>query len=766
MTDLLDRARVALADRYPVERQLGEGGAAIVFLAEDRKHHRRVAVKVLRPEVASALGADRFLREIELAARLSHPHILTLIDSGVANGLFYYVMPYVESDSLRARLQREGRLPIEGAVEIARAIAGALDHAHRHGIVHRDIKPENILLQGGLPVVTDFGIATALTTAGGERLTATGIAVGTPAYMSPEQVAGDPALDGRSDVYSLGCVLYEMLTGDPPFAGASAQAVMSKRITEPEPRVSAARHDVTAEIDDVVCQAMAREPANRFATGGQFAQALATARTGVSRARTAGHAEMSLAVLPFANLSADRENEYFSDGVAEEIMNALGQVPRLRVTARTSAFAFKGKNTNVREIGRALNVGHVLEGSVRRTGQRIRITAQLIDVSGGHQLWSERYDRELQDVFAVQDEIAAMIVSRLKAGLATAAPRERPKRSLDAHDAYLRGRFDVAKGTPESLLRSIGHFERAIRVDPDYAEAHLGIAEALSFYGLLAPVPPETLAQAHSSVARALELDDTLPEAHASLGCLQFWFGWQWAEAERSLARALALGPNSALAHYHYATLLVNLGRPNEAVAVSKRMVDLDPLWVAGHHVLGFCLYTAGQFAEATDASGRALAIAPDFVLSLDVKAFAELALGRHDHALDLFGRAVTLSPGDSIAMAGLVQTNARMGRMVEAHAVMRDIEERSSRNAILTSAVLWGQCALGQIEEAIALLPRMIAEHDIMVQCLTSFAWWDPLRGHPHFEALLRELKFPAYALAFSESRRLRAATPVPAVS
>ncbi|MGI9044683.1 MAG: protein kinase domain-containing protein, partial [Gemmatimonadaceae bacterium] len=415
----IERLRDALGQSYTIDRELGRGGMATVFLAQDVKHDRVVALKVLHPDLAASLGPERFLREIKLAARLNHPHILPLFDSGDASGLLYYVMPYVEGESLRERLDRETQLPIEEAVHHGRAIASALDYAHRQNVVHRDIKPENVMLYEGEAMVMDFGIAKAVSAAGTETLTQTGMMIGTPAYVSPEQAAGEINLDGKSDQYSLACVVYEMITGERPFAGGTPQAIMAKRFTEAPRLLRELRAAVPESVEKAVARAMSTEATARYSTTAQFGQALASGNlvtpTNTETVPVAViSAAKSVAVLPFANMSADAENEYFTDGMAEEIINALSKIQSLRVASRTSSFAFKGKNEDIGEIGKKLKVSTVLEGSVRKMGNKLRITAQLINVADTYQLWSERYDREMEDVFAIQDDISQAIVKALR----------------------------------------------------------------------------------------------------------------------------------------------------------------------------------------------------------------------------------------------------------------------------------------------------------------------------------------------------------------
>ena len=417
-TDPLPRMRAALADRYTLERELGRGGMAVVYLAQDLKHGRQVAIKVLKPELAAAVGRERFLREIETAAGLTHPHILPLHDSGEADGFLYYVIPYIDGESLRDRLDRERQLPIDDALQIAREIADALNYAHSQNVLHRDIKPENILLSAGHALVTDFGIARTITATGAGPLTEVGALVGTPAYMSPEQVDGSQHIDGRADIYSLGCVLFEMLVGERPFKGSTLTALIANRLSVPTPSPRAFRELVPEAIDAAVKKAMASLPADRFSKAAQFAEALSPSRTAAATPDAAPVKPNSIAVLPFANMSPDPDNEYFSDGITEEIINALCQLPSLSVAARTSTFAFKGKTIEIADVGKKLKVATVLAGSVRKAGNRVRITAELINVADGYHLWSERYDSEMDDIFALQDHIARAIALRFELTLA------------------------------------------------------------------------------------------------------------------------------------------------------------------------------------------------------------------------------------------------------------------------------------------------------------------------------------------------------------
>jgi TolB-like protein/tRNA A-37 threonylcarbamoyl transferase component Bud32 len=425
--DLFECLQSALEARYSIEREIGHGGMAVVYRARDTRHDRIVALKVLQPRFSEMLGADRFLREIRVAARLHHPHLLPLYDSGEAGGFLYYVTPCIEGGSLRDLISREGRLAPARALRLAREVADALDYAHRQQVIHRDVKPENILLDEGHAIVADFGVARAVSVAAESTLTQPGLLVGTPVYMSPEQADVNAPLDGRSDIYSLGCVLYEMIAGHPPFTATSPIALLALRLTEPAPTLAAAGVSVSRALEHLVARILAREPGDRVQSAAELALLLGAAERQLDQGivtpvevpppRTA-----AMAVLPFVNVSADPENEYFSDGITEELITALGRVEGLRVVSRASAFTFKGRGVDMREVGQRLNVGAVLEGSVRRAGDRVRVTAQLVDAANGYQLWSDSYERKLADVFVLQEELTQAIVRSLPLPVARSQP--------------------------------------------------------------------------------------------------------------------------------------------------------------------------------------------------------------------------------------------------------------------------------------------------------------------------------------------------------
>ena len=749
MSDVPGRLTAALEGRYRLEHELGSGGMATVYLARDLKHDRDVAVKVMRTELAESLGRDRFLREIQLAARLSHPHILPLHDSGEAQGTLFYVMPNVQGQSLRDRLNAAGKLPVAEAVRIAQEVAGALDYAHRHDVIHRDIKPENIMLQDGHALVADFGIGKAVSEAGSDTLTQTGMSVGTPAYMSPEQAVGE-GIDGRSDLYALGCVLYEMLVGEPPFTGPNAQAVIAKRFVQTPADVQALREGVPRPVARAVQTALQRTPIDRFETGALFATALGEVES-VATAAPSAAPEKSLAVLPFTSLSRDGDDEMFADGVTEEILNALAQIPGLRVAGRSSSFSFKGKNEDLRSVGAKLGVATVLEGTLRRAGSRLRITVQLVDAADGYQLWSDRYDRVIEDVFAVQDEIAATIADRLR--LSFARGREGgarvPTKNLAAYELYLKGRGQLYR-RGKAIAEAIACFEQAVALDPDYAQAWAGLADGLtvSAHGGYAPAR-QLMPRALAAARRAVALDDDLAEAHAALACATMLYERNDELAGRAFRRSLELNPNypQALGWYGLWYQQWIMGNYEEGRAALERLREVDALSAYAHVMMAFSGYSGGKSPMAVQEARRGTELDPQSFLAWWCLSCALQLSGDFDAAVLAAERAAAMSGRHQWAMAVLASSLARSGRMDEAREAYAELQARRAQGYLQPGLVCVAAADVLGIDAGISEVARAVDDLDpLFVTIARNTPMLDPMRSDPRFHSLVAKLNLPGY--------------------
>jgi eukaryotic-like serine/threonine-protein kinase len=734
----LDRLTSALAGRYSLERELGSGGMATVYLAEDLKHRRKVAIKVLRPEVAALLGRERFLREIEIAAGLNHPHIISLYDSGESEGFLFYVMPCIRGESLRQRLRREKQLPIDAALRFTLQAAAALHHAHERGLVHRDIKPENILLHEGEAMVADFGVAWAASAAG-DRLTATGLALGTPEYMSPEQAAGEGGLDARSDVYSLGCVLYELLAGEPPHTGVTAQAVIAKRFTDPVPAVRRIRPTVPAAMEQALMKALAPVPADRFESADAFAKALTAPAAVQPRAR-------SVAVLPFLNFSTDPENEFFADGITEDVTAQLSKIRSLKVISRTSVMPFKKREQSLREIGAQLDVATLLEGSVRRAGSRVRIVAQLIDAETDRHLWAQTYDRDLTDIFAIQTDVALQIAAALEAELSPEEKHRLHKQQTDdlqAYQYYVLGQQCLTRWTQEGIDKGIQYLEQAAARDPAYAlpYAALGYVYTDMGLGVAGALPSdEAFRRAKAAVARALEIDPGLAEAHAVLGYLKCGSDFDWPGAEAEFKRAIELNPNSGNAYDYYGLMLAALERYDEALVMQQRAHELDPLVHRGTDI-ATTLLRAGRYDEALGVVTRVLDVDPHYGLGHTTLGWTYFLKGLRDQGIAELWKAVSLSPDSTMYLGQLGEALGMVGRMEEARELLRRLDELSTQRYVSPYHMAYIYTGLGEHERALDFLERAYEERAGAVFGIKGSFLFTPLRSHPRFIALLRKM-------------------------
>ena len=678
MPEQLGRLRDGLAGRYEIESEIGRGGMATVYRARDIHHDRPVALKVLHAKLAESLGAERFQREIRVAASLQHPHILTVHDSGTTGGYLWFTMPFVEGESLRDRISRERQLPIADAVRITREVALALDYAHRHGIVHRDIKPENILLIDGQAIVADFGIARAL---GGsnESLTSTGMIIGTPGYMSPEQAAGDRAIDARTDIYSLGSVLYEMLAGEPLFTAATAQAVIARLMTESARPLPNVRSTVSRQLAGAVEQAMAKSPADRPATAGDFARLLESTATmpaaapavsprrmswwaavaaavvivgvvggalGVlwSRTHAARTGDRKIAVLPFEN-AGSADDEYFADGMTDEVRSRLSTIHGIRVTARASSAQYRRSKKLPREIGRELEVQYLLTGTVRwsKTNgvNRVRVTPELIEVANADTRWSQPYDTVLSDVFAVQASIASKVAEALNVALAPPVEAQlavRPTSNLDAYDEFLKGEQitgSFSNTNPPTLLQGLEHYDQAVRLDSTFARAWSAIARAQSILSFTSPTK-ESVERARVAAEKTLQIAPDRAEARLAMGSYLHNIKMDYEGARQQYLEGLQRDPNNTDLLGALSTVEVTLGKFDDALAHRKQAALLDPRSVNTTRRLAQSYHDLRLFAEEQPAWDRALALAPDNLPIIQAKAIGLLALGQLDsvHAL------------------------------------------------------------------------------------------------------------------------------------
>jgi len=736
----LQHLTTALAGRYRVLREIGRGGMAAVYLADDDKHHRQVAIKVFHVDLAEMMGKDRFLREIELTASLAHPHILPLYDSGVAEGLSYYVMPFVEGRTLRDLLVEKGRLPLEDALRIIAGVADALAFAHRKGIVHRDIKPENVLLQAGHALVADFGIARALSLAGDVGLTMTGMVVGTPSYMSPEQTVGDANVDARSDIYSLACLLFEMLTGAPPFRGGSTADVARRRLTEAAPRLRVSTSQIPAAVDDAVAKALARAPGDRFATADEFAAALRVS-TPTPGPTAAAVVTKGLVVLPFANLSPDPENEFFADGLTEEVIADLSSISALRVISRTSAMRFKASDKDLRTIAGELHVRYVLEGSVRRAGSSLRVTAQLVDADTDSHVWAEKYSGSVEDVFQIQEEISRKIVTALQVKLTDTEVRAAAERPIDnpaAYDCYLQAHHEMLRFTPASLVRAETLADRGLAL---IGENPLLLATRglVSWYYLNFSIRPEEryLDEAASFAARALEQD---PNAFLGIflrGLIAAKRGYIEA-AVRDIRHARELKPGSAPS-LELMRYLFTAGHGDEQIV--DECIRIDPLNPLVWTQTGYARIQWGRVDEAEQAFRRAVDLSDPGSPGRAYIAFGWTILGRREEAIAAFDE-VAATLGDSpYGSVSAFLARALRGDPAAAGQVTPLLEKSAHWVEYLAWMLADGYALLGGREDALRWLREAVERGFINHPVLMLDPSLASLRDDAEFKMLMEQV-------------------------
>jgi len=752
-----------------------------VYLAHDVRHGRSVALKVLHPELGAAIGADRFLREIQVVARLQHPHIVPLYDSGEASGRLYYVMPYVKGESMRGRLKRVGSIKASEARRIIREVADALDYAHSEGIVHRDIKPDNIILDDRHAMVTDFGIARALTESGA-TLTQTGMVIGTPAYMSPEQIAGDSAIDGRSDIYSLGCVMFEMLAGKPPFVADSVQAMMVMRFAKPAPSLKSVEANADEALKSVIATAMRLSPAERFQSAREIITALddpahspriqsaASGRFTVPTIPMIAGAGVLLAaigllswkaqsdppaappdvhvasigVLPFVNRSGDKQMDYFSDGLTDELISALSHVAGLQVAGRASSFSMKGKGLDTQDAARRLQVAYIVDAGVRSSGSRVRVTWQLVDARTDRALGSGDIDGEIRDAIALQDSMAKTIVDGLRPVIGTRntnAIRKHQTANPEAHDLYLKGHFYWNQRTTASMREGINYLKQAIEKDSTYALAWAELASAYTLEQAFGDMPPsEAASPGRLAAQKAVELDSTLAEAYTARGMSEAFNDWNPEAALADLDKAIRLDPQNSFPRLFRVWPLVMLGRVNEALEELKRAKALDPLSAIINTRMGTVLVYARRYDEAAIELRKALDLDQTNILARFELGRALSLSGRSREAFQEFTYALDLETGHDIAMAAVAY--GRAGDRPRARDILRRLQARSKERYI--SAVSLCMAAIGTGDKSLSLdyLEQALKEHSFSLVFVSSDPSFDAIRDEPRFRRVKEKVE------------------------
>ena len=742
-------AGTLFANKYKIGGEIGRGGMGVVFKAEDIKLKRSVALKLLPFELSRFPEAKaRFIREAQAAAALDHPNICTVYEVEEQEGQMHIAMAYIDGKSLKERIA-QGPFKIEEALDIAVQVAEGLKEAHRKGIIHRDIKPANIMLTDkGQVKIMDFGLA-RLESAG--DLTRTDVVMGTVAYMSPEQALGKK-VDHRTDIWSFGCLLYAMLAGHGPFQGEHEQVILQAiGHGDPQP-IAALRRNIPAGLVRVLDTCLQKNPLDRYPDAAALIRDLKSANLDViASTPSAARREKppSIAVLPFTDMSSDKDQEYFGEGIAEELINALAHIQDLRVVARTSAFALKGMNLDIKDIGRKLDVKAVLEGSVRKAGNRLRVTAQLINVHDGFHLWSERFDREMADIFVIQDEITAAIVNSLKVTLKVGektALRKRSTEDQEAYNLYLKGLYFYARPSAETYSKALNFFQAAVDKDPNFAPAYMGMANVFMALGIMNLAPPaEMWPKAKGAIQKALSLDEDLAEAHAGAAALAFWYEWDWEAAGRSFDRVLALNPGDAMSHGARGWFYLNRKRFDEAIREIEKALELDPLMPLYYGWSTGLYWSVGRPDEALREFAKAMEIDPNLGLAYFHGGVASFLKGLLDEAFDMFekGKRLFAPPGWTEGMHGLI--SIRRGDREKALRILEEtIEIKITVKNASSVAIAWLAAELGKLDLAFELLEKGYEERDTLMAFIHLYAetFSPALAADPRFKGILARMK------------------------
>ena len=769
------------AERYEIIEGLGTGGMGKVYRVKDEKLDEEMALKILKPEIAADKGMiERFKNELKLARKIAHRSVCKMYDLNEEEGTHFITMEYVTGEDLKSYIRKKGKISEEDAISIAKQICEGLSEAHELGVIHRDLKPQNVMIdEKGRVKIMDFGIARSVEAPG---VTQTGIMIGTPDYISPEQAEGEEA-DQRSDIYALGVILYEMVTGSVPFKGDTALSVALKHKAQLPKEPRKLNPEVSEQLSRLILICMEKDRERRYQKAEELLADLKNIEEGFPlgtkirpRRKTIvttlirkklfipalivalafialvvwqllpkAPSITSIAVLPFEDQSPNKDQEYFCDGLSEELINRLTNIESLRVPAKTSSFFFKGKGSSIQEIGKVLNVNMILGGSLRKAGNKLRITVQLVNVIDGYTIWSNKYERNLEDTFALWDEISLAIVDNLKIKL---LGEERAKfvkhhtENLEAYNLYVKGRYIQDKVTEEEIEKGLDYFQQAIEEDPTYALAYVGKADCYIFladYSYLSS--KEAYPKAREAAEKALEMDDTLAGAHASLGYVKFKYDWAWAGAERNFKRAIELDPNYAYAHINYSIYLSEMGRHDEAIEEAKRGLESDPLSLEINNVLGWVLYLARRYDREIEQFQNLLEIDQNYWAAHWNLAHAYAGKGMYKIAIVEAQKAIELSGRNTATIATLGYIYALAERRYEARKVLDDLLELSKKEHVSSFYVALVYTCLGQKDQAFEWLEKAYEEHDVYLSQLKVRPLLDSLRSDPRYKAMLKKM-------------------------
>jgi serine/threonine protein kinase/tetratricopeptide (TPR) repeat protein len=744
---------------YEITDVLGSGAMSTVYKAKDLRLERNVALKFLSPQLSiDENEKDRLIQEAKTTSTLEHPNICTIYEideiegdlPGGQAGQVFIAMAYYEGETLEDRITK-GAMSIEEAVGLMTQINQGVSKAHEKGIIHRDLKPANIMItDDGVVKILDFGIAKLLYQ---KSKTKSGIIMGTPGYLAPEQAKGEK-IGPHTDIWALGIIFYEMLCGELPFSGDTDIALIYSIVNNDPFPITRFVEDIPASLEQIIQKMIQKNSEDRYQKVEEIMRDLTNLMENKQEAGTIrlDAAEInldvspSIAVLPFLDMSPEKDQEYFCDGLTEEIISTLSRVEGLRVVSRMSSFQYKGKEFDLRQVGQQLNVRTILEGSIRKAGNKVRISVQLTNVLDGFLLWTEKFEREIKDIFEIQDEIAQAIVKALKIKLISKKDEKIYKnytKNVEAYSDYLRGRYHWNKRTSDALKKSIDHFNLAIEKDPQYALAFAGLADAYIILGLYGALPPKfVMPKAKAAAQKALEIDQELPEAHTSLGCIKSVFDWDWEGAEKDFKQGIDLNPNYALAHHWYAiNYLTSMGRFKEAVEEMKKALDLDPISLVINTTVGLVHYFAQEYEKAKDIFLQTLEVESNFAMAHFFLGQTYTQKKEYDKALAEFEEANQLFGGSTNMLATYGTTEALAGKKGDATSMLESLLSTSKEEYVSAYDIAMIYTGLGDIDQAFNWLQKAVEEHSYLLIYLNVDPILDPLRSDKRFNTIQKKL-------------------------